>query len=113
MSDLLSNIAATERIKSNMAQSSVEVRSLRNLQDTGQDSQKALQEACSEFESIFIKMMLDSMRKTVPDSGLIKKSMGRDIYEDFLYDEYAQKMAKTANLGLAETMYNRFSNMTT
>ncbi len=31
--------------------------------------------------------------------------MSEDIFEDMLYDEYAKKMAQTAQFGLAETMY--------
>ena len=70
---------------------------------------KALREACVDFESLFIKQMLDSMRKTVSRSDLVERGMAEDIFEDMLYQEYAKAMAKTANLGIADMMYKQLS----
>ncbi|MDX9802029.1 MAG: rod-binding protein [Spirochaetia bacterium] len=69
---------------------------------------KELYNACSEFETIFIKQMLDSMRKTVEKTSLSESATdttGMNYFEDMLYDDYAKKMAKTANLGIAKMMY--------
>lgn len=52
---------------------------------------RRLKEACSDFEAIFIKQMLDSMRKTVSKSGLMGGGMAEDIFEDMLYEKYAEK----------------------
>jgi flagellar protein FlgJ len=68
-----------------------------------------LYKACVEFESLFIKQMLDAMRQTVTKSGLIGGGMAEEIFEDFLYDEYAMKMAETAGFGLSDTLYNQLS----
>jgi flagellar protein FlgJ len=54
--------------------------------------------------------MLDVMRKTVPRDGLLDGGMGRDIFEDMLYDEYSKKMAETAQFGLADTIYLQFAS---
>ena len=54
--------------------------------------------------------MLDSMRKTINHSGLLKKGMGEDIFEDMLYDNYAKKMAKAGDFGLKEVLYKELSN---
>ncbi len=69
------------------------------------DKSSELYKACLDFESIFIKQMLNVMRKTVPKEGLLEGGLSEDIFEDMLYDEYAKKMAETAQFGLAETMY--------
>lgn len=69
---------------------------------------KELYNACSEFEALFIKQMLDSMRKTVERTSLTDsptEGTGRDFFEDMLYDNYAKKMAETADLGIAKMMY--------
>jgi flagellar protein FlgJ len=69
---------------------------------------KELYNACLDFEALFIKQMLDSMRKTVERTSFSDSptdSTGRDYFEDMLYDNYAKKMAETANLGIAKMMY--------
>ena len=71
--------------------------------------QKKLYETCKEFESIFVKQMLNSMKSTINKSGLIKASMAEGIFEDMLYDKYAQKISGTGNLGIGEMMYKQLS----
>lgn len=78
------------------------------LDPASMDKDKLL-DVCRDFESLFIKQMLDSMRKTVNKSGLIERGMGEDIFEDMLYDEYAKKIANTANLGISRLLYNQLS----
>jgi peptidoglycan hydrolase FlgJ len=69
---------------------------------------KKLREACNDFEAIFIKQMLSSMRKTVHKTGLLGEGgMAEEIFEDMLYDEYAKKMSRTAGLGLSTLLYNQ------
>ena len=69
-----------------------------------------LKDACRDFEAIFIKQMLDSMRKTVQKTGLIDGGMAENIFEDFLYDEYAKVMAKTGSFGIQDLLYRQFKN---
>jgi flagellar protein FlgJ len=74
------------------------------------DTSSELYKVCLDFEAIFIKQMLNVMRKTVEKEGLLDGGMSEDIFEDMLYDEYAKKMAETAQFGLAETMYIQINN---
>lgn len=64
-----------------------------------------LYEQCKELETFIVKTLLDSMRKTVMKSELIDEGYAGEIYEDMLYDEYAQSMSKNAALGLADQAY--------
>ncbi len=74
--------------------------------DTGSE----LYKACIDFESLFIKQMLDVMRKTVQKTGLLEGGLSEDIFEDMLYEQYAKKMAETAQFGLARTIYDQVSS---
>lgn len=69
-----------------------------------------LKEACRDFEAIFIKQMLDSMKKTVPENSLMKGGMAEDIFEDMLYQEYASIISKSGDLGIAEMVYKQLSH---
>lgn len=73
------------------------------------DKQSALYKAAQEFESLFVNMMLKSMRQTVPQTGLNDGGFAEDIFEDMLYEERAKDMTKSANFGLADTLYRQFN----
>lgn len=74
------------------------------------DRDSALYEACEDFQSIFIKQMLDSMRKTVNKSGsLIQANQGEKVFEDMLYDEYSKNMSKSAGFDLADNLYKQMT----
>jgi Rod binding domain-containing protein len=66
---------------------------------------------CQEFESIFVKQMLDSMNETVDKSGLLDNGLGQDIFKDMLYEEYAKSMTKTANFGIADSIYKQLAGL--
>ncbi len=70
-----------------------------------------LKKACGDFEAIFIKQMLDSMRKTVPKDDLLNGGMAEDIFQDMLYDKYAHKMSETAQFGIKDILYKQLSGV--
>lgn len=63
-----------------------------------------LQSAAQDFEAIFLHKMLESMRKTVPKSGLLE-SFSSDMYQSMFDEELANEMAKRGEVGLANMMY--------
>ena len=73
------------------------------------DKSSQLYKVSQEFEAIFIKQMLNVMRKSVAKSGLMDGGMAEDIFEDMLYDEYAQNMAKTGSFGIADMIYKQLN----
>lgn len=70
---------------------------------------KKLLNACQGFEAVFINQMLKAMRKTIPQKGMLDGGIAQGIYKDMLYQQYSEKMAKTANFGLARVLYNQLS----
>ena len=71
-------------------------------------SDEALREVAREFEALFVKQMLSSMRQTLdPGSDMLYGGISQDIFEDMLYEEYAKVMAKTGSLGIAELVYGQ------
>ena len=80
-----------------------------NVRSQSSGDRDRLMEACRDFEALFLKQMLNTMRDTVEKSGLLDGGFAEQIYEDMLYDEYAKKMADTARFGIAEMLYNQMS----
>jgi len=75
------------------------------------DPQAQLKAVAEEFESLFAKQMLDSMRATLsPDDDLFYGGMAQDIFQDMLYEEYARMMAKTGSLGVADIIYKQYES---
>jgi len=75
------------------------------------DKNSELYKASVDFESLFVRQMLEVMRKTIHrDDDLLNGGMTQDVFEGMLYDEYAKKMAETAGFGLAESIYRQLSS---
>ena len=66
-----------------------------------------LKDVCRDFESIFIKQLLDGMKKTINKSGLISGGYAEELYEDMLYEEYSKELATVGSLGLADILYKQ------
>ena len=75
------------------------------------DKTSELYEQSMELENYMVKMMLSSARKTVMKSSLSGdgNSYARDMYEDMLYDNYAEALTKDAGFGLADQIYIELS----
>ena len=84
--------------------------SAQGLSATKIDKDSKLYQACQDFQAVFIKQMLDTMRKTVDKSGgLIQPNEGEKVFEDMLYDEYSKKMSKSAGFDLADNLYKQMA----
>ena len=69
----------------------------------GADKEKAAaRKAAREFETLFVGMMLKSMRETVGKDMLAGKGQSEDIYRSMLDQEYAKAVAEQGGLGLAK-----------
>ncbi len=78
------------------------------LKKTSEESDHTLKKACSDFEAIFLNMMLKSMRKTVPNDGIFKKDMEKDIYESMYDQQIVTKISQSnQGIGLSEMLYHQ------
>ncbi|HRS02861.1 MAG TPA: rod-binding protein [Treponema sp.] len=69
------------------------------------DRTSKLYEQCEALESFLIKNLLNGMRKTVMKSELMDEGFAGKMYEDMLYDEYANRLTKNSGFGLADMAY--------
>ena len=76
----------------------------KNLSKLEKIEKDSIKELSQEFESIFLQIMLKSMRDSVQKSGLINEGSGERIFEDMLDGEYAKIMSSQTQSGLAEAI---------
>ena len=73
---------------------------------------KKLRKVCRDMESMFMNMLLTSMRETVPEGGLIEKSSGEKIMQSMLDQELSNNMAKAGGIGIADMLHRQLAAKT-
>jgi flagellar protein FlgJ len=68
---------------------------------------RTLREATQEFESLFVAHLLQSMRSTVPESGLLASGSGQRIFREMLDQELSRQVACSGGFGIGELLYRQ------
>jgi flagellar protein FlgJ len=63
-----------------------------------------IRESAREFESVFLSLLLRTMRRTVPDGGNPALGGGNRVYQEMMDEELARTMAKGRGVGLADIL---------
>lgn len=72
------------------------------------EKDKALKDACAGFEAIFLKEMIQSMRKTLPGDALFKESNATNIYKSMQDQNLAENLSKSReSLGIRDFLYRQ------
>lgn len=74
------------------------------------DPQAALKETAQQFETLFLDMMLKSMRSAAPGNSLFDSSETK-IFTGLLDHEFARKFASQGGIGLADLMIRQLSQL--
>lgn len=75
---------------------------LDNINSEAEDEQ--LMEACKSFEAYLVERMISAMEKTVPKNEENKNDY-KSYFGDMLYQEYAQQITESGELGIAQQLY--------
>lgn len=73
----------------------------------GQDPNASLRETAQQFETLFMNMLMKSMRDTIPKDGLLQSSAS-DMYTGMLDQQLAQKMSARGT-GIADMIVKQLS----
>jgi len=68
-----------------------------------------LKKACEEFEALFTTKVFASMRKATQESGLVKKSMGEEVFTEMMDTEIAKQSSEGQGLGLSKMLFEAMS----
>jgi len=79
--------------------------------DVSADTKKdvKLKKACNDFEAIFVKQLLTTMRKSVPKGGLFGNGFENEMFQSMHDDELAKAIAHGKGIGIADVLYNQIS----
>lgn len=98
------NIGTEQVYATQQRQSQTEVENLRNLDYRHMDKQK-IKQVSQEFESLFVNELFKSMRGTVPKDDWLNGGLKQDIFEDMLYNKYAEMTSESGGVGLSDMIY--------
>lgn len=102
-------LAAQQADTSDMVRFKQEMDGLKDrLSGEAGDKSKKLRDACEKFEAVFISKLWKEMRKTVPKEGYMH-SKHEDKYLSMFDREFAEKMASSGGIGLADMIYEQLS----
>lgn len=73
------------------------------------EDDKKLKAVCKDFEAMYLNMMYQKMRETVPDDPLLGTSNGEKIMQSLLDTEITKNMAEAGGVGLADMLYRQLS----
>ncbi len=79
------------------------------IANESQESQE-LMEVARQFEGLLLHQLLNSMRKTVNKSDLLKSFAG-DQYESMLDEEMSKEMVKHRSIGLVDTIKHQLNRL--
>lgn len=69
------------------------------------DSEKAkIEQACRDFESLFVQQMMKQMRQTVPQDGLFSGGNAEKMYASMLDGEISKTVSEQRGIGLAPAL---------
>lgn len=78
---------------------------------TPADQEEKLKKTCADFESILVYYMFKAMRQSIPKSGYLKESPGKDTYNMMLDQKIAEELAnKGKGAGLQNTLFEQLNN---
>ena len=78
--------------------------------DSSIADEKGLDEACKEFESLFIYHLLKEMRASIPKDGYLGKSMQSETYTSMFDIEIARELSGQRGIGLADFLMRQLAN---
>jgi flagellar protein FlgJ len=66
---------------------------------------RRLRQACADFESVFMRILLREMRRTIPQGGAFPLSSGAGMYREIADDFLADSLAKAGGMGLGKLLF--------
>ena len=73
----------------------------------GPNTQQELRRLSREFEAVFLRELIRSMRATVPEGGLLDSSTSQELFTSLLDDQLASDAAQRLRGGIGDALFNQ------
>jgi flagellar protein FlgJ len=80
------------------------------LSPNRQAEEKKLQDACKQFESLFLNQLFTQMRKSIPKCDLFGEGKDREMFDEMMDTERAKAWSESGGIGLANLLYQQMKN---
>ncbi len=91
--------------------SSPQTQSSQNLTPVQKQALAKLHDAATQFEGVFLEMLMNAMQDTVPEQSIFgEESASEQTWQGMLNDERAQAIAKNGAFGLAQQLEGQLRN---
>lgn len=87
-----------------IAPEGIDLQRLSRAGEKSPDNVAAIKKLSDEFESIFLEIVLKSMRETVDKSKLTDGGNGEQIFQSMLDSEYAKNLSSQRTSGIADSI---------
>lgn len=81
-----------------------------DLSPNRQAEEHKLQDACKQFESLFLNQLFTQMRKSIPKNDLFGEGKDREMFDEMLDTERAKAWSDSGGIGLANLLYQQMKN---
>ncbi|MGQ9499585.1 MAG: rod-binding protein [Dissulfurimicrobium sp.] len=68
-------------------------------------SEKEIKKVCADFEAMFIKQMLEMMRKGMPKGGYLDGGFQEEIYMSLFDDQLSKVLSEGKGMGIGAQLY--------
>ncbi|NMB01104.1 MAG: hypothetical protein GX971_06220 [Firmicutes bacterium] len=93
----------------NWSPSDIKLDKAEELSKRQSSSQKALQDAAQQFEAIFLQLLMEEMRRTIPENDLFGDRKAEKMFQSMLDQEMSINSSQAQSVGLAKLIYEQMS----
>lgn len=88
-----------------------QAQSAQNLTPVQKAALAKLHDAATQFEGVFLEMLMNAMQDTVPEQSIFgQESSSESTWQSMLNDERSQAIAHSGSFGLAQQLEDQMRN---
>ncbi|MBN2809593.1 MAG: rod-binding protein [Deltaproteobacteria bacterium] len=104
-------LVSTDNLTAAVSRRKMQVEDAAAAGKSGAERDAKLQKACQGFEAIFLNVILQEMRKSIPEDGLLPTSNASRTWQQLFDNQLAENLASRQEMGVAKMLYQQLQGM--